>query len=237
MLGKIRGFTGGSTGEREVQPDRDFGRWLHDELIRLVGLDDDGWIGERLRAASARLNGIRSRPALPVYALFEAEPSAFTAPGGRVYVTRGLMHQLVHEPAVAFVVAHEMAHQDLGHLPANVELPRFSWQAPAAVVSLVRLLLQRKLNQPEQETAADAEGLRLCLAAGYDRRACVRAFDVLETLTLDVRDVDGALGEDTPVGTNPVIAQARHWLWERMRGYPSVRARREALLSSGETRA
>jgi hypothetical protein len=72
------------------------------------------------------------------------------------------------------------------------------------------------------------------MLAGFDPERCVAIFDVLEDEMLDYGDLDGVFGPDDmapePKGAlGGWVNQARRWGWERLRGYPSLRERREVL--------
>ncbi len=87
---------------------------------------------------------------------------------------------------------------------------------------------------PENERAADHRALDLCLQAGYDGRKCIHALNILAQHSLDLGDTDGTFGVDTNAeddepGQTPWTSRLRTWTWERMRGYPSLQSRREAL--------
>ena len=104
------------------------------------------------------------------------------------------------------------------------------WLAAVAVQAVDRMLYG-----PEHESAADHRALDLCLAAGYDGAKCIRAFDILAQYALDVGDIEGTFGldtesEDLSPGETPWTTKLRTWTWERMRGYPGLTDRRDALL-------
>jgi predicted Zn-dependent protease len=225
-------------GRRAVPPQDDvsFGEWLHGELVRWCGVDNDPWAVELVRDITDRLNAVRA-PAAPLepVILYMGELSAFIGPGRYFYVSRGLLHRAWWKEATAFVIAHEMAHHDLGH--TRLLDQRLGWiqRVPGSIVLVVfTAAAERLLNGPEHEAEADARALNLCTAAGYDPARCIEAFDVLERYALDHGDIDVVFGpEHLSDGTNPgrwLIAGQR-WLWQRARGYPTLRERKAALLS------
>src|SRR5207302_1094921 len=80
----------------------------------------------RVEEVRDRLNRARlPLPRLAVVILFEAEVTAFIGPGRYVYVTRGLLHRAWWPEGLAMVLAHEMAHHDLGH--TRVWTERLDW--------------------------------------------------------------------------------------------------------------
>ena len=65
----------------------------------------------------AALNAARA-PLAPMVAevLWLSAPTAFTLPGSYIYITRRLIERCTSDAPVAFALAHEIAHHDLGHL-------------------------------------------------------------------------------------------------------------------------
>jgi len=94
--------------------------------------------------------------------------------------------------------------------------------------------IERAVYGPEKESAADHRALDLCLQAGYDGRKCLRVFEILSQHALDLGDTQVTFGletndEDDEAAEMPCTSRLRTWVWERMRGYPSLQERREAL--------
>jgi predicted Zn-dependent protease len=123
--------------------------------------------------------------------------NAFSVGGGRIYVSRGTIAACHSEAEVAAIVAHEMAHELLGHFCAA----RMS--AARRSIGPVRQRLD-----PAQERAADAGSVPLLMAAGYDPHAAldvVRRFAADGTQSVDVERTSalGARLEGIPVGGRP----------------------------------
>ena len=215
--------------EPDAQP---LEEWLHDRLVDAYGVEREAWATERVARTTARLNAVRlGKPALGTEILWIREVTAFTTPGRWLYVSRRLLERCASDDPVAFMIAHEMAHHDLGHLALfhgwSMRLPRLG--AARLIATAVRQL-ERRYYGPENEVAADAQALRLCHAAGYDLDRCLGLFTVLEQHALDLgaHDVVFGLDEDPepPNGTvEEWLQQARTWTWQRLNGYPSLRER------------
>jgi predicted Zn-dependent protease len=135
----------------------------------------------------------------------QPEPNAFAVPGGRVYVSRGLLALINREDELAGVLAHEIAHvtqrhsarqQRHGILPALLSLPG------NLVGGVVSENLGALINAPvdvvggawlsrysrSQESEADRIGLRTVAEAGYDPAALA---DILDRLEKDVASQTG----------------------------------------------
>src|SRR5207253_1663864 len=114
-----------------------------------------------------------------------------------IYVLRELLQRCASDDPVAFVLAHEMAHHDLGHLDPFAGRAAFLRRIPAgADVALLLRAAQWLLISPEAESAADAYAVDLCLRAGFDGRRCLELFDILEAAALDYRDIDIVFGPE-----------------------------------------
>ena len=131
------------------------------------------------------------------------EINAFSLPGGYVYVTRGLLSNLTSEADLAFVLGHEVSHVDQEHdLEMLIKQVRLEAKAMtflkeqgagvigkslfdnpkffARAVQILDSIKKGKAN-PEQERVADAKGLEIAMASGYDPRGAERVLDLLAT--------------------------------------------------------
>ena len=153
------------------------------------------------------------RPNLPWrFAVLQDDTvNAFAAPGGYVFVTRGLVARLHNEAELAGVLGHEIAHVVLKHQLAAIRrdagtqlLSTFTQDAVAqragqasippqvvdAVSSQAKTLYSRGLDKSD-EYAADRLGAQLAARAGYDPYGLMA---VLETLdSMDANDSSLAL--------------------------------------------
>jgi Zn-dependent protease with chaperone function len=221
----------------EIEPGLSFGTWLHSEIVDECVIESTGWAPERVERVASRLQSVVPEgQRFIVLVPFIDEVTAFTAPGKYIYFSRRLLERFPDDDSTAFVVAHEIAHHELGHLRmfphwlAALARVRNGWMAAAAVQ-----MIDRTLYGPENESAADHRALDLCLAAGFDGKKCIHTFDILAQYLLERGDIDGTVGldtesEDIAAGETPWTTKLRTWTWERMRGYPSTEERRAALL-------
>lgn len=140
-----------------------FGAYEDDELASYVSE-----VGRRLVAA-----GPAAELEFTFRVLDEPRAQAWAAPGGFVYVTRGLLAQLSSEAQLAAVLAHEIGHVLAGHtdrlwggLPDTVANELGS---PRLTFDLGR----------DEERHADHLALVLIEASGYDPRAVARMLEAL----------------------------------------------------------
>lgn len=126
----------------------------------------------------------------------QAEPNAFAAPGGYIYISRGLLAQLNSEAELAGILAHEISHVSRRHHTKQLgkQVGAGLFKLPGAAVGVVNEDLGRMINAPidmagqvvlagysrSQESEADRYGMRLSAAAGYDPAALADALDGIE---------------------------------------------------------
>ena len=217
----------------EVEPGVLFGEWLHAELDANVHFERNGFMPDRVRAVAERLQQNRPDPSRFIVEIPWLDSfSAFTAPGRYIYFGRRLLERCPDEDSTAFVIAHEIAHHDLGHLslftgPFSRHAARL--QAGALAVLFFRLL-QKRIYSPEWELAADRRAIEMCLAAGYDGVKCLRLFHIFELIALDYGDLGMVFGLDPASDQElspeaSVMTKARIWLYQRQRGYLPIQDR------------
>jgi hypothetical protein len=212
------------------------GEWLHTKLIETYGLEAKTETQARVRRVETRLQRTRL-PAdqFQVELLRLDAVTAFTAPGSYIYISRALTQRLQSDDALAFVIAHEIAHHDLGHIAVYQKRLELLGSLPhSSVIAILLSAAERLLFSPERERDADAQGLRLCLSMGFDGARCLETFDVLEAVVLEHDDPQMAYGPSAPSGLSTPgieqwVAAVNSWVWQRARGYPSIRERKASL--------
>jgi predicted Zn-dependent protease len=202
--------------------------WLRERIEEELVVERSGWVGERIERVMERLQ--RDVPAgdrLETLVIWTDLHTAFTAPGRTIYFSRRLFERMPHDDAVALVIAHEIAHHRLHHIPAA---RRWGKLLPlGAVIAIV----QKKICGPADEHEADLLAVELCLDAGYDLDRCLAALEILRDISFDYGDVDGVLGGPTRRTHHPIdqrIAAARAHASEMQRGHRlegSLRAERD----------
>ena len=131
------------------------------------------------------------------------------------------------------MIAHEIAHHDLGHFHIfNGSFGRHAARLRAGLLAVLFFrVLQKRIYSPEWETAADRRAVELRIAAGYDGYRCLRLFDILERWALDHADLEGVYGLDPDSGEElspeaSILIKTRIWLYQRRRGYLPIQDRR-----------
>ena len=149
------------------------------------------------------------------------DANAFSAPGGFVLITRGLVASMESEEELAAVLAHEIAHVQLRHGVDQIEFNRRMASYEEATSSASGKVLSSKarslMNQvysdsvdsvvntlinkgytSSDETAADSAALAILDAAGYSRAALSKALSRLEAR---------AVARGGFSGTHPALAE------------------------------
>ncbi len=211
-------------------------------LLRGFGLGTRDFSHERVERAMAALNEVRlPLPAMIGEVLWMSAPIAFTLPGRYVYISRSLIEFCRSDAPVAFALAHEIGHHDLGHLERADRwlAPGILTHTPEKLALLALDVLSRRLYSRELELAADAYALDLCQQAGFDRKECLRCLDILTHYALDHHDLDGVYGSDYELEVDPeqvsnsidrVYIELRLWFARHRRSHPSLHERRQVLL-------
>jgi predicted Zn-dependent protease len=217
---------------------------VRDELREAIEaelvVESEGWAFDRVQRVTARLGST-----MDALVVWMDQQTAFTAPGNTVYISRRLLERLLDDDATAFVLAHEIAHHELGHVPT---LARLMLQLP---IRVVLGLLGQWIESSQRERDADLRAIEMCIEAGYDVERCLHALEHLSHVSLDYGDVDGVLGaEDGAVRSHPptsrriadVRAHAERYRWgvrlaHELEERKRTRKRRLAIAAGAATAA
>jgi predicted Zn-dependent protease len=151
------------------------GAWLLDEMMTAtLGVYEDPALERYVRRVGRRVAAQSGRDDVDWTFRILDDPGAqaWAAPGGHVYVTRGLLALLDSEAELAAVLSHEVAHVAAGHTEELLHrLPE-----PSTMSLDLHTLFQLARDD---EAQADQLGVRYAAAAGYDPTALQRALIAL----------------------------------------------------------
>lgn len=124
-----------------------------------------------------------SRPHLPwtFVVVDESDFNAYSAPGGYVFVTRGLVDRCTDEAELAGILAHEIAHIALKHPLQAMHSAARSGKVNTSLHALVRHV-HAVGHGADAEHAADREAVALTARAGLDPFGLVLALVQLNAL-------------------------------------------------------
>ncbi|MAF67810.1 MAG: peptidase M48 family protein [Micavibrio sp.] len=192
--------TNAATGERQFtgllspEKEKQIGAEQHDEALKAFGgiyADKQlqnyvSEVGQRL-AQYAENTGVTYK----FYLLDSPVVNAFAAPGGYIYVTRGLLYHANSEAELAGVLAHEIGHITGRHsaerystgvltqIGAQVASAAIGSQAASQALGLGSNLFLSSYSRG-QENESDELGVRYLHKAGYDVYALSRFLQTLQ---------------------------------------------------------
>lgn len=159
-----------------------------------LGLVDDPRLQEYVQRLGAQLAGASERPALPwtFRVVDDPTPNAFAAPGGYIFVTRGLLALMGNEAEFVSVLGHE-----IGHVTARHSVSRMSQQQLAQIGLGVGSMVSPTVAKfgdiaaggmqvlflsygRDDERQADELGYQYALAQNYDVREMPNVFAALQ---------------------------------------------------------
>jgi putative metalloprotease len=149
-----------------------------DELSRLIAsghpLRDDAAAIRRLEKLLGDLAVGRSGPGetITFHVLDSNEVNAFSHIGGHIFVSRGVFTLAQTDAELEFVIAHELAHLELGHAAARLE----SVVAPSAASGGLVLAISHLIAEgysAEQEFEADDRAYQAMRHAGRSHRQSI----------------------------------------------------------------
>ncbi len=136
-------------------------------------------------------------------------PNAFSLGAGVIVLTRGMIRETRTEAELASVIAHEMAHQLLGHTQRALEESLEAQHAPHAVFSL------------QDEIDADRVGLKLLDVGRYDVQHAVFA------LSIAYRSLEDNVAHHDPAWLHQRLARMHQEIAQYQRPLPSTVSSRE----------
>jgi predicted Zn-dependent protease len=139
--------------------------------------------------------------------------NAFALPGGKVYITRGLLCRLENEAQLASILGHEIGHVVRGH--ADQQLERAQTLQDAATAAMIGgsgangemnpFTAGLRKHSRDQEREADLSGLNYIVRQGYDPQAVLRTMEIL-------RDASAAESKPEFLSTHPSSDDRQEYL-------------------------
>lgn len=173
------------------------GRQVEAEFAKTYGFVNDPEKTRYVASVGQRLARVSERPNLPwtYHIVDDKSVNAIAAPGGYVFVTKGLLSFVKSEDELGFVVGHETTH--IAHRHA-VELAERQMELQLGAVLLTQILFGGSMTayqlsriagammvasySREKEYEADHFGVIYASKVGFDPRASVSFFERLQGL-------------------------------------------------------
>ena len=185
--------------EDSIAAEYDAGVELAKEFEKEAKIDRDDAVAALLDEITTALAACvkNKQRKFTIKALLLPEPNALAMPGGFIYITRPLI-ELCADPAsnslrdeLAFILGHEMGHVVRGHAMqrmVNSTLVNTATRAVPIGGPVGRMVLNAGTQalsaaySQDHEFEADAFGLRLARAAGFDEHAAILMMKRLQQL-------------------------------------------------------
>ena len=153
---------------------------------------------EYIRAIGAKVAAVSDRPMPYEYTLLASDvPNAFALPGGKIYITAGLVKAMTNERQLAAVLGHETGHvaarhsvkqmqkqmgaQLLMEIAARAGGADTGQTAAADVAKIVSTMALLKYSRAD-EYQADQVGIEYAARAGYNPWGMVELLNVLQNM-------------------------------------------------------
>ncbi len=198
-------------GKLEWKTEKHFGRATVEELRSAYGFVEDPILTAYINRLGNSLSSVSDRTDIPYeyYVVDTDEVNAFAAPGGFIFVTRGLLEETDTEDELSGVIGHEVGHVAAKHGAKQIKQLPFiivgmsvlasktserTSRIAGAALSLVQLHYSR-----ENEYEADRLGAKYSFRAGYDPAGMVSFFEKLRKESPD----DGLSRLDVAISSHP----------------------------------
>jgi len=167
-------------------------------IAQYGGIDDDPKINARVQAifdnVAPQARQMRSELRYEISVLKSKIPNAFSLPGGRTFITRGLVELLDDDDEIAGVIGHELAHTVLSHgskafgrdlgmivfFDFLVDKVEPHQRRDAAELANLSYALVSTGYSRQAETEADELGFLFAVRAGYDPVGLADALEKIE---------------------------------------------------------
>lgn len=167
-------------------------------IAQYGGVDDDPAINARVQAVFAKVapaaREMRGELRYEISVLKSEIPNAFSLPGGRTFITRGLIELLDDDDEIAGVIGHELAHTVLSHgskafgrdlgmilfLDFLVDKVEPHQRKDAAELASLSYALVSTGYSRQAENEADELGFLFAARAGYDPMGLADALEKIE---------------------------------------------------------
>lgn len=115
--------------------------------------------------------------------------NAFTTNEGKIFVSTALISQLETEAQLAFILSHEIAHFEKGHVLKGYLFDKKVEGSSSSRYSTENSLLKKSAYSQEKEIEADTRGLEIFLKSKYNKSSVLGVFDILQFSHLPIDEI------------------------------------------------
>ena len=214
--------------KRDLANELQVGRALAAAILGRSKLLSEGEWQQRslyLRSLGAVLAGRFGRPGIKHHFAWvdSSEVNAFAAPGGYIFLTRGLFERLSGEDELAVILLHEIVHVTEKHVYQKIAPPKATGFAfvlarllsggrgdlgvavSRSVTQGLKVLFETGLGQ-ELERQADEQAVAMAAVLGYDPESLMRFLGAAN------EKVKQKAGELRLPATHPPLDERRSWV-------------------------
>ena len=169
------------TDEETLEEELESGKIYASQLLGAVKLYENEEVTKYVNEIGRHIANHTGRPDLPwTFAVLDTEGiNAFAAPGGYIFLTKGLMSILSTEDELAAVIGHEIAHVIKKHhynVIKKQKMIQFGTEAISSAAdnqiigklsNMMGQIMARGLDK-ESEYEADIDGMVISARSGYD---------------------------------------------------------------------
>ncbi len=163
------------------------GKQMHQDFIHLIS--EDATYNARVEAILGRMRPYLSKQDFDhnIFVLEDSEFTAFTIPGGNIYLSIGLIEALPGDDELGFIIGHELGHSENSHtaelarLIKDVEIAEEEGDLFTQIVATLTKYQSLVCNKAD-ELEADIAAVYLLHAAGYDPERAFLATSLLRQM-------------------------------------------------------
>ena len=144
---------------------------------------ENGVVLSSLNIMLKELLSVRKNPSgikYEIHLIEDDNVNAYTV-GGHIIISTGIIEEANSESALAFIIGHEIGHNEKGHLEQTIKKIKVAnafIDGSGDIGVMLQNLVTPAFNQPK-EVEADYYGADVCYASGYDPRKGIEFWEKL----------------------------------------------------------
>lgn len=173
----------------------ELGQYFHDNYINypITEHERSDWAEEIVERMKPYL--VENEFPYNVYTVSEPSFNAFTIPGGNIYVTTGLLDAVSNKDELAYIMGHELGHNENDHTKELARLYKYVeakekeggfWDLSNALITQIAASICGKSDELE----CDISSMYLLHKAGYDPENALGGIDLLRSFSSPKPDSD-----------------------------------------------